>query len=701
MPKIMKKIYLLLGCSLLLQLPNNLTAQVLVTEDFGSATGTTPPVNWMNNDIAGGGNVWEFDNPGGRDLTLPISDPAAIFDSDNYGSDGIPENCALETPLFDASVTTNPIFLSFDQYFDAEYGGASYIEVWNGSTWVEVYSSFTTSADPDHMVIDITADLNGASDAQVRFRWEGDYSMYWIVDNILVEAVSCLPVTDLAIDNTGTDFFDLSWTINGTETSWDIEYGAPGFMPGTGNELGSESATTNPYTLNGLDPGMAYDIYVRANCGSEESYWTLVSGTTDCAPITNLPWSENFESMTELGFGYFQTCWSASEEMWFSDFTGSWEIGAPAYSGTNYMASYSWNVPDTLWTPEFQLTAGTNYEFKFYFAGESNASPGWNAEVLSLNTQTNTVNTIPTGTFITPTESVDNEFRSHLTCFTPATSGVYKFGLSIDSNGNPYFLQVDDFSLIERGAGAGTNGSANVCQTEGLVDLNGLIVKDDQIGSWTFSPNPSAIVNDSLFNPQYVPAGVLTVNYITEGCLQDTASAVITIYPPSSAGTDGSITACKNEPVDLLSGLGGTVNFGGNWYDPQNNLMASSQVTTGTFPGQFNYDYITGNGVCPDDTSGVVITVTNCNWLSVDENALEEMSIYPNPSAGLVFIESSFEEGVFQLEITDLNGRIVENGKNTVSAGTNTVNLDDVQKGTYFFKLSNEHAEKVYRIVIQ
>lgn len=696
----MKKIYLLLGCSLLLQLTNSLSAQVLLSEDFSSATGTTPPTNWTNNDIAGGGNVWEFNNPGGRDLTMPISDPAAIFDSDNYGSDGISEDCALETPLFDASTTSNPIFLSFDQFFNADYGGQLYVEVWNGNAWIEVYSSFTTSNnDPEHILLDITADLNGASDGQVRFHWMGDYSMYWILDNVLVEAVTCIPVTDFAIDNTGTDSFDLSWTINGTETAWDLEYGAPGFIPGTGAELGSESVTTNPYTLNGLDPGMPYDVYIRANCGSEESYWTLVSGTTDCAPIINLPWSEDFETMTDLGYGYFQNCWSASEEMWFSDFDGSWQVGVPAYSGMNYMAIYSWNAPDTLWTPEFQLTAGTNYEFKFYFATEG-SSNGWDAEVVTLD-QAGVVGTLPTGTFITSTETPDEDFTSHLTCFTPATSGVYKFGLSINSNGNPYYLQVDDFSLIERSASAGTNGSASVCQTEGLVDLNSLIVKDDEIGSWTFAPNPSTIVNDSLFNPQFVPAGTVSVNYITEGCLVDTASAIITIFPPSSAGFDGGITACKNEPIDLYSGLGGTVNFGGSWYNPTHDLMPNSQVITGTFPGQFNYLYITGNGVCPDDTSSIVVTITNCNWLSVDENALEEMSLYPNPSTGIVFIESTFTGGTFKLEITDVNGRIVENGDNTILAGTNTVNLSHVQKGTYFFKLSNENAERVYRVVIQ
>ena len=191
------------------------------------------------------------------------------------------------------------------------------------------------------------------------------------------------------------------------------------------------------------------------------------------------------------------------------------------------------------------------------------------------------------------------------------------------------------------------------------------------------------------------------MNYVTEGCLQDTASAVITIYPASNAGLDGNIAACKNNPIDLYSGLGGTVDFGGDWYDPMHNLLPGSQIMTGTFPGQFNYEYITGNGVCPDDTAGIVVTISNCNWLSVEEMAFEEMNLYPNPSTGMVFIESAFTEGTFNLEITDVNGRTIESGNNTISAGANSVDLSRVEKGTYFFKLSTENAEKMYRVVIQ
>ncbi len=692
----MKKFYLLLGCSLLLQWSNNLSAQVLVSEDFSSATGSTPPSGWTNNDMDGGGNVWEFNNPGGRTFTLPISDPAAIFDSDNYGYDNITEDCALESPLFDASSASNPIFLSFDQYFDSNYGGAIAVEVWDGSAWVQVYASTTTSPNPEHVLLDITSDLNGASDAQVRFHWTGDYSMYWIVDNILVEEVSCIPVSDLAIDNQGVDFMDLSWTINGTETAWDMEYGTPGFTPGTGNELGAVTASSNPYTLSGLDPGTMYDVYVRANCGTSEAYWILVSGATDCAPISSFPWTNDIESMAQTDYGIVPYCWANENGDWLSDDGNN--TGLTANSGTNFLAIY-YGTNDHLWTPEFQLTAGRTYEFSFMWAGDGYS--GWSGSAEVNGTQSSIGATVLGTPFVAPADNTSEDYERAFFCFTPDTSGTYFFGVKVSSSFMPYILRFDDFSVVERGSNAGTNGTLDACQIEGLVDLESIVTVNDELGNWTFSPNPSTIVNGNQFNPQFVPAGTVSVDYITYGCLVDTASALITIYPPSSAGTDGAITACKNEPINLFSGLGGTVNFGGDWYNPSNMPVPNGNVITGTFPGQYNYKYITGNGVCPDDTSSVVVTVTSCNWLSVDEAALEEMNLYPNPSTGLVYIESTFSAGTFKLDITDINGRTVETAGNTISSGTTTVNLSHVQKGTYFFKLSNDQAEKVYRVVIQ
>lgn len=695
----MRKIYTLVGCLLLLQLTNSLSAQVLINENFSTATGTTPPAGWVNNEIIAGGGQWAFNNPGGRTSVIPISAPFAIFDSDYLETNG--EETALESPTFDMTpYSTGWVYLSFDHYFRSGSGGEYYVEVYDGASWVSVLDGTTETANPEHVDLDITSYVTGITNAQVRFRWVGDYSWYWIVDNVKVTHTNCMAVTAASIGNETVNSLDVSWTAGASETSWNIQWGLFGFTPGTGTQVGSATASSEMYTMNGLTPGTDYDVYIQADCGAgNEAVWVKVSGTTLCGPLTALPWTENFDMMPIVDYGVFPNCWLSENDEWFTDNTShnvSYSFSQP-YSGNNFLGVF-YASDDYIWTPEFQLTAGKNYEFSFMWL--SDGSEGWNGEVVVNSSQSSSGAEVLGSEFITPTQALSMEYRKAVYCFVPNSSGVYSFAVHVNSTWDPSNLIFDNFSLAERKASAGTDGTLNACQISGLVDLNSIITKDDQMGTWSFAGNPLAVVNDSMFNPEFVPAGIVHVNYITTGCLEDTAAAIITIYPRSNAGQDGNITGCKNEPMNLLGGLTGNVDLGGDWYNSQNQLMTTSQIMAPNFPGQYNYKYITGNGICPNDTSSVVVTVTSCNWLSVDEMALDQVNLYPNPSTGVVFIESGFS-GSFNLVVMDVNGRTVSTANNAIVSGTNTVNLSNVQKGTYFFKLSNENAEKVYRVVIQ
>lgn len=689
----MRKIYTLVGCLFLLQLANNSSAQVIFSEDFSTATGNTPPTGWTNNEILTGGGEWAFDNPGGRTGNAPIDEPFAVFDSDYLGTFG--EEAALESPTFDATTYTGSIFLSFDHYFYEGAGGEYHVEVFDGTSWQILLEGTAETNNPEHVLLDISSYVSGVANAQVRFRWVGDYSWYWIVDNVTVENFNCTAAGNIDVSNETLNSLDVSWNANASVASWNIEWGVPGFTPGTGAEIGSYITTTPSYSIPGLSSGTDYQIYIQSDCGGGDfSPWVSITGRTICA-ILPLPWTENFDAMTTVDYDLFPDCWRSEHGQWMTD--DSWWSGFDAYSGTNF-AGIHWSSNDYLWTPSFQMTAGNTYEFSFMYAGDGNEE--WSGEVVVNSSQISTGATAIGTPFLTPTDITVENYQKVVYCFTPTQSGTYSFGVHVSASSWPYFLAFDDFNLIERGTSAGSDAAADVCQASGLVDLNTLVGTNDQYGTWSFDLNPNAIQNDSMFNPASIPAGTAVVTYITQGCLEDTAVATISIYEPSSAGTDGNVISCKNEPMNLLEGLSGTVDLGGDWYNSQNQLMSTSQIMAPNFPGQYNYKYIVGNGVCPDDTSSVVVTVTACDWLSVDEMALDQVNLYPNPSTGIVFVESDFS-GTFNLEVMDINGRLVETGNNTIVSGTNTVNLSKVQRGTYFFKLSSESAEKVYRVVIQ
>ncbi|MFA9210200.1 MAG: T9SS type A sorting domain-containing protein [Moraxellaceae bacterium] len=280
--------------------------------------------------------------------------------------------------------------------------------------------------------------------------------------------------------------------------------------------------------------------------------------------------------------------------------------------------------------------------------------------------------------------------------------------------GHAYYIMHDGFTgtagvfginiteiVLNAGAAVPTT---NVCSGDTL-NLDGTITGNDLGGVWSSTINA---VNASIFGSTFQSAGIAfqTFNFqykVVDGCASDTVVSKVRIFPPSSAGIDGTITACKHEPIDLLAGLTGNVDLNGTWYDPSNVAINNSQVTTGGFPGNFNYDYIAGNGVCPDDTANVVVIVlSNCDFNGIDESTFAGIEVYPNPTNGMVYVSATNNAGTFNYEVTDANGRVIATAVNAINgAATTSIDLSKVETGVYFIRLSNTTSDKVYRVVVQ
>lgn len=192
-------------------------AQVFVDEDFTNFVDSiTPPSGWFNVDSAANGEYWRFDNPGGLTLNNPISSPAAIFDSDFYGS-GVEEEAYLISPDFDATTVDN-VLLTFDHYFQGGFGGLGKVEAYDGSDWITVDSFETSTSNPAAASYDITSIVSGNDSAHVRFSWTGDYSWYWILDNVKIQNITCLPVIALNTEAVTNNSALLAWSAGGSET---------------------------------------------------------------------------------------------------------------------------------------------------------------------------------------------------------------------------------------------------------------------------------------------------------------------------------------------------------------------------------------------------------------------------------------------------------------------------------------------------
>lgn len=59
----------------------------------------------------------------------------------------------------------------------------------------------------------------------------------------------------------------ISWTSTNPSSSFLVEYGPPGFTPGTGTTItGATGITGPPVSISGLTPGTAYEVYLSEDC---------------------------------------------------------------------------------------------------------------------------------------------------------------------------------------------------------------------------------------------------------------------------------------------------------------------------------------------------------------------------------------------------------------------------------------------------
>ncbi|MFH1321854.1 MAG: CARDB domain-containing protein [Bacteroidota bacterium] len=320
----MKKLFILLFIASAINSANAQT--IYIDEDFSTGSGTTPPAGWMQLILLGDPLVdsFHFDNPGGRIFNAPITDPAAIFDSDNYSDDGAVENVALISPSFDASAA-GTVFLEWDQYFRGGVGGEVFVVVYNGVSFDTVYSATASSPNPDAQFIDISSSAAGVSNAMVGFIWTGDFSWYWIIDNVLVFS----PLSD----DVGVIAVDAPTSGCGLSVAEVVSIRVKNFG------LSAQSNIPVLYSVNGgapvnetivatINPGdtLLYTFTATADLSSPGTYiidsWTSLVGDGDNTndsitnyqvihgtPITSFPYSEDFETFIPGTPGTLQNDW--------------------------------------------------------------------------------------------------------------------------------------------------------------------------------------------------------------------------------------------------------------------------------------------------------------------------------------------------------------------------------------------------------
>ena len=233
----------------------DVSSLVLFSEDFESSF----KFNVRNNGDNSGNNDYEtwYWTTG----AYPNGTGYARVNSDAYGLQDMDES--LITPEFDGS-NMSIITLEFDHNLPIYSSEIADVDVWNGSSWVNVASYTTEQGDnttpsPASVSLDLSPYKN--SRMKVRFRYyDANYEYWWIIDNISI---------------TGTPSANYSWNNASSLTNSSIS-----------NPIASpESNTTYTLTVeaNGCEATDQLTISIQAKPTITSSPFT---GANTCGELT-------------------------------------------------------------------------------------------------------------------------------------------------------------------------------------------------------------------------------------------------------------------------------------------------------------------------------------------------------------------------------------------------------------------------------
>ncbi len=223
------------------------------------------------------------------------------------------------------------------------------------------------------------------------------------------------------------------------------------------------------------------------------------------------------------------------------------------------------------------------------------------------------------------------------------------FGVQANYSGTGWNGSSIDNRYIDNLASSGTNASFSIKTTSNLFKVNRF---------WIFLSNSS--LNQNV-------AGTLSITGKLSGVTKFTQTKS-TGFATSLGSTNG---------YTLIN----MTNLNGQNYS--NIIIDELLITLGG-----NYSYAALDAFTWVKDSGVVLGIN-------DEEFKNTFKFYPNPAQNKIFVEANTLTNAI-LQIFDINGRELKSQKIDT---TSEIDINDLQSGVYFFKISDEKRTAIQRII--
>ncbi|MBR4786536.1 MAG: fibronectin type III domain-containing protein [Bacteroidales bacterium] len=534
---------------------------------------------------------------------------------------------------------------------------------------------------------------------------------YGYVDNIRVELIpTCPKPSNVAVTGSTQTSVTLSWTENGSATNWNVEYGPAGYMQGTGTTV---QASTNPFTVTGLSASTMYDFYVQSDCGGGDvSNWSQkAAGATQCDAITQVPYTENFDSYG-TGTTAYPNCWSKINTYTGGDrpYCNASSYGGSVASLYFFATSGTYNIAIM---PEVSSTIPVNtLKVNFMLKGTSSYTTPLSVGVMTNPLDASTYVEVAT----VPFDATITNWVSREVSFANYTGTGHYIAFKNGSSSTSCYTYMDNLVLDLNGS---TPPTPPTCATP-----TGLAVAANTITQTTATATWNAGGTETAWDLQYkqhnatswgnvIPLTARTYNFtgLTAGTFYDVRvrancgnndvsdwTSAVTFQTETQGSnpcndptglnyTDVNTTSVVLDWTENGTATSWTVNYKENASAQWSTAMANEHpyTLTGLQPETGYQVYVVAN--CAEGQSGVS-NMVSFTTLGVGINDYEQaISLYPNPNNGQ-FTVISDQWTVNRVQVYDVYGKLLK----TVEVNANTTELDvrELSAGMYFVRISTE-----------
>lgn len=153
---------------------------------------------------------------------------------------------------------------------------------------------------------------------------------------LIGDPITCRMPNALSVSNITSEGATINWTGYDTDSGYELVCVPSGNHVSSGTPI---SVTDTFYILTGYVDNTDYDVYVRANCSPDNSNWAMTSFRTECLPIEQLPYVEDFDTYG-TGNSAYPNCWKKNTTSSYPYINNTQHASG---SGSLYFYSYSDN----------------------------------------------------------------------------------------------------------------------------------------------------------------------------------------------------------------------------------------------------------------------------------------------------------------------------------------------------------------------